>query len=155
VHINASNAIHPVCCSEAVLRVLRHTYDLDAKLSLARWYWKNDQKTQAKRETDIVKDMLNITSMPSTNYNNQVLGAMTSKLEETLLAFNPTPQKTNTEESFWKKIIEERPDYRDVYIILALLSYDRKSLSEAVFYKNKVLSLDPNYPLPKELLSLQ
>ena len=154
-HVYASNTIKGICCSRAIYSVLQNPYDIEAKLSLARWYWQNGQKLNAIRETDIVRDMLGSTSMPKTNSDSLVLGTMTSKLEETLLAFHPAPPIANTEESFWKKIVEERPDYRDGYIILALLSYKRKSFSEAMAYKSKALALDPNYPLPKELLALQ
>ena len=155
-HINASKTIHKLCCPEAIFRVLEHTYDLEVKLFLARWYWNNGQKAEAKRETEIVKDMLgSTTALPNADSNSLVLGTITSKLEDTLRIFSPTPATVNREESFWKKIVEERPDYRDGYIILALLSYKRKSPSEALMYKNKALALDPNYPLPKELITLK
>lgn len=154
-HIHASNTIKHPCCTPPLLEVLKNPYDLEARLALARWYWQNGQKTEAKREIEIVKDMLGITTMPSTNSDSLVLGAMASKLEDTLRSFNPVSQKINSEESFWKKIVEERPDYRDGFVILALLSYKRTSLAEATAYKNKALSLDPNYPLPAELSSLK
>ena len=93
-----------ICCSRAIYSVLQNPYDIEAKLSLARWYWQNGQKLNAIRETDIVRDMLGSTSMPKTNSDSLVLGTMTSKLEETLLAFHPAPPIANTEESFWKKL---------------------------------------------------
>ncbi|MBI5613314.1 hypothetical protein HY947_00130 [Candidatus Gottesmanbacteria bacterium] len=154
-HIYASNTIKNPCCTPPVFGVLKNPYDLEAKLALARFYWQHGQKTEAKKEIEIVKDMLHIKDMQETNSNSLVLGAMASKLEDTLRAFHPESQKINSEESFWKKIIEERPDYRDGYVILALLSYKKKSTDMAAFYKNKALSLDPNYPLPKELFSLK
>lgn len=154
-HTNGIKSIGRPCCSDSLYLVLDHPWNLEAKLSLAREYWKNGQEREAKHETDIVRDMLGNSTRPYTNPDSQVLGASTLDLEDTLRAFRPKPEETNTEISFWKKIIEDRPDYRDGYAVLAILSYRKKSFLEAAMYKDKALSLDPNYIFPKELTTLR
>ena len=154
-HVYASNTIKGICCSRAIYSVLQNPYDIEAKLSLARWYWQNGQKLNAIRETDIVRDMLGSTSMPKTNSDSLVLGTMTSKLEETLLAFHPAPPIANTEESFWKKLWKNgRTIGTDISYLPSYRIKENHSLRRWHTKAKHLLSTQTT-PLPKELLALQ
>ena len=51
----------------------------------------------------------------------------------------------------WRNVVRERPDYRDAYFELALLTYRLERFGEARFYLRKVFELDPNFEAGREL----
>ena len=53
--------------------------------------------------------------------------------------------------SFWQNIAQDRPNYRDAYYNLALLSYELRDFENARLNLEKVLSLDPNFEKGREL----
>lgn len=60
-------------------------------------------------------------------------------------------QKLENEISEWKRVVSLRPDYRDAYFELAVLTYRLGRLDETKQYLAKVLELDPNYQPAREL----
>lgn len=76
--------------------------------------------------------------------SSNVLGASTSPL--ILLSVLLEHQKTLLQNySHWKQVINEKPDYRDAYITLAVLAYNLRRYDEAISYIDQALTLDPNY----------
>ncbi|MBI2036032.1 hypothetical protein HYT17_00125 [Candidatus Microgenomates bacterium] len=51
----------------------------------------------------------------------------------------------------WQQVAAKRPDFRDAYFELAVLTYRLNRLSEAKYYLNKTLTLDPNFEPAREL----
>ena len=49
----------------------------------------------------------------------------------------------------WKQVVEKRPDYRDGYIMLAWYAQELGKTEEAQASIQKVMALDPNYPIPE------
>lgn len=59
-------------------------------------------------------------------------------------------QEIEAKITHWQEVVKEKPDYRDAYFELALLSYRLKRITEAKMYLEKVLELDPNYGPAKD-----
>jgi len=51
----------------------------------------------------------------------------------------------------WKQIIEEKPEYRDGYVMFAWYAQELGKTGEAKIALQKAQSLDPNYPIPEVL----
>jgi len=51
----------------------------------------------------------------------------------------------------WEEIIEEKSQYRDAYLQLAILNYKINETQKAQDNLNKALEIDPNYELAKKL----
>lgn len=60
-------------------------------------------------------------------------------------------QKIEADIARWEKIVEDRPNYRDGYFELAVLTYRLDRIYETRFYLRKVFLLDPNYQPAREL----
>lgn len=56
-----------------------------------------------------------------------------------------------TEIQKWKRVVAVRPDYRDGYFELAILTYRLGRLDKTRLYLEKVLALDPNYEPARKL----
>lgn len=50
----------------------------------------------------------------------------------------------------WENIAKKRPNYRDAYFELAVLTYELNRISETKYYLSKVFALDPNFEPAKE-----
>ncbi len=51
----------------------------------------------------------------------------------------------------WEEIIENKPQYRDAYLQLAILNYKINKKGKAQDNLNKALEIDPNFELTKKL----
>lgn len=45
---------------------------------------------------------------------------------------------------YWQEVINEKPDYRDAYIALAVISFNNKDCPNTKFYLDKAYDLDPD-----------
>ena len=72
-------------------------------------------------------------------------------LEKDLKKAKESPSQIQHEISFWEKIIKEKPDYRDAYFQLAILSYQLGKIKKAQTYLQKTLDLDPNFEPARKL----
>lgn len=54
----------------------------------------------------------------------------------------------------WEESLKSYPDYRDVYLRLAILNWQIKQPEKAREYLEKAESLDPNYEVTKKLKEL-
>jgi len=52
----------------------------------------------------------------------------------------------------WKRIVAQKPEYRDGYVMLAWYATELGKADEAAIYLQKIQSLDPNYTIPEVLL---
>lgn len=59
--------------------------------------------------------------------------------------------KVIREIAFWENEVKVRPDYRDAYFSLALLSFRLKDVDASRKYLNKALEIDPNFEKGREL----
>lgn len=73
---------------------------------------------------------VNILNVPQSSTN--VLGAQTEK------------QRVEQDYAFWQSVIQEKPDYRDAYLVLGSLAYQLSRIEEGKTYADKALELDPN-----------
>ena len=55
---------------------------------------------------------------------------------------------------FWQEQVKNRPDYRDGYFSMALISYQLKDFESSRNYLDKALSIDPNFEKGRELQKL-
>lgn len=80
------------------------------------------------------------------NFQGDTLGAST---EFTNLEDKITTKVTNDKnlEEYWLKIANEYPNYRDAWVQLLCLAKNRGDLISTKRYEDKILSLDPNFPL--------
>ena len=51
----------------------------------------------------------------------------------------------------WEEVVQEKPNYRDAYFELAVLSYRLNKIDDAKRYLTKVFALDPNFAPAREL----
>ena len=51
----------------------------------------------------------------------------------------------------WENVVRQRPNYRDAYFELAVLTYRLNRIEETKGHLNKVFELDPNFKPAKEL----
>ena len=51
----------------------------------------------------------------------------------------------------WKRVVEEKPEYRDGYVMLAWYAKELGKTDEVLRYLQKIGSLDPNYSVPEML----
>lgn len=58
--------------------------------------------------------------------------------------------KVQSDISFWKNVVVQKPDYRDAYLELAILEYKLGDKEQAKFYLDKSLILDPNFQKGRE-----
>lgn len=98
----------------------------------------------AKRELTIAEDLYKAG-------NGSVLGATTDP-SVILNDWKAEPQILKDKYNYWKKIIVQKPDYRDGYIISGILAYELGKVQEAKSLFTKARELDPNYKLPDDLL---
>lgn len=72
-----------------------------------------------------------------------VLGATTTSAG-TLAKWEQEENKIVEQYIFWQSVAVSKPDYRDAYIQLAYLAYQREKFAEARAWLAKAVTLDPN-----------
>lgn len=80
-----------------------------------------------------------------------VLGTTTTK--ELLREIDERPARLLQQYEYWKKITEEKPDYRDAWAMTATLAYQLGKLEEARTYLTHAIALDPNATRTQKLSS--
>ncbi len=72
--------------------------------------------------------------------------------DKAVLGAATAPHVLEAQLSYWKKLIEEKPDYRDAYIMAAFLSYQLGEKGQTKEFLQKALTLDPNSSASHKLL---
>ncbi len=95
-------------------------------MALARDFWRVGEGESATQEMALAQEL----DMP------QVLGVSIRQEEN---------------QRYWKEIVKDYPDYRDAYIQLASIAYEKGNKDEAREYIKSAVALDPNNPIVKKL----
>lgn len=131
--------------------VMLYPNDQSAHLFLAQEYLKRGNPEAVERELLLAANLSSL--RPSSIFHlpsSSVLGASLSPLK-ILARIKNEPQRIRKEISFWEKVIEEKPDYRDAYLQLAILNYQLYENKKAQEYFRQATELDPNFEVSKEL----
>jgi len=136
------------------MRLLNNPDDFSRHLELAEKLLANNQFEEAEKALLLAQEKLNFQS-PISN-SKDVLGQKTnSKLEELWQKkHNADPKDIQKLISYWEKIIEQKPNYRDAYLQLAILNYKIYENKKALEFLKEALEIDPNFPAAKDLEKL-
>jgi tetratricopeptide (TPR) repeat protein len=104
-----------------------------AHLSLARIFFNNGNVTQTKYEIDQAKNIM-----------GTVLGTASDNTYS-IEAWQQKPLLLTKDYAFWKSVIDDKPDYRDAYIMASIQSYNLGKTGDALVLINQALTIDPNY----------
>lgn len=128
---------------QQVTEALRWPYSTEIHRSLAKTYLSNGLMQSAKTELSFV-DML-----PHATSATNVLGE--SDTDEIALG---RAQQAMMQKDYdrWQKIVSEKTDYRDGFLILASLAYQRLLPTQAYAYAEHAFILDPNSVLANKIL---
>lgn len=132
---------------QAKLAVLVSPGDISAHLFLAQEYLKRGYLEGVERELLLAQELTE--KAPETT-SSGVLGATLSPIK-ILAKIKNEPQRIKNEISFWEKIVNEKPSYRDAYLQLAILNYQIYETEKVREYLKKAIELDPNYKPAREL----
>lgn len=116
-------------------------------LDLAQLYWRIGLPARARQELILTQEI------PSESSQKAVLGASTQPLE-LLRAWEAEPVQVATSYILWQHVAQEKPDYRDAYLVLSTLAYRLGRLSEAKMNLDRALLLDPNSTQGQQLQQL-
>lgn len=114
-------------------------------MELASFFWKENQQSQATRLVDAAEQLFvtgNV-STKQTPQNPRVLGITTSP-QQTLASWQDEKASIVRRYDYWKAIAAAKPDYRDAYIALTVLSLELDKTDEAHAWLAKAQTIDPN-----------
>ncbi|MCX6724873.1 MAG: hypothetical protein NTV20_02120 [Candidatus Shapirobacteria bacterium] len=128
--------------------LLNHPYDFNNHLVLAEKLLANNQFEEAEKTLQLAQN-LQVKNSP----NLKVLGETTSSQLQELWQKKhyDDPKDIQRLIGAWGKIVQEKPNYRDGYLQLAILNYKIYENEKAEEYLNKALAIDPNFEPAKEL----
>jgi len=144
-------------------RLIRNPADFEANLQMAEKFLENNQFEEAEKALLLAQKVSSFQfraagiasgdARPVSSSEKRVLG---EQAETKLDKLWQKKQYSDPEDikkliSAWEKIVEEKPNYRDGYLQLAILHYKLYENDKAKEYLNKALDLDPNYEPAKEL----
>jgi tetratricopeptide (TPR) repeat protein len=125
--------------------------DFKRHLELADELRKENDLEGAKREYDLAISLKEayLNSAAGSKQGKNVLGeeSVLEKIKERIFE----PEKIRGEIERWEKIVDERSDYRDGYLKLAVLYWRLGEEVKARENLDKALEIDPNYDLALEL----
>jgi len=130
------------------IRLLNNPYDFKSHLALAEKLLDNNQFEQAEQSLLLAQNL-----QISSSTNQKVLGETTSSQLQELWQKKryADPKDIQRLIDAWEKIVQEKPNYRDGYLQLAILNYKIYENEKAEEYLNKALAIDPNFEPAKEL----
>jgi len=123
-----------------VLTSLAQPTNAELHVDLAQALWKQGLPKQSRTELSIAQQYTQI-AKPALSPN--ILGATRSPAD-TLMLWNQESIQLENEYTFWKRVVEEKPQYKDAYVALGLVSYRLYRNSDAYMYLKKALAIDPN-----------
>lgn len=125
---------------------------VQAHIDLARAFWQEGRQGMAKNEMLLAQSLTKSRTKPDEVHQTQVLG-MASPPLELLRLWEEEPTRVSDAYAFWKQVAVEKPDYRDAYILLGVLAYQRSDAGSAQSYLQYAKALDPNSPVVDDVLS--
>lgn len=96
--------------------------------------WNQGRHEEAKHEAGIAQDLAAM---------GGVLGTSISA-EDLLNTWEAEPERLHTAYSYWKKVTEQKPDYRDAFIIAAIHAYQLGYSQEAHTLIGQAAQIDPS-----------
>lgn len=114
-------------------------------MDLGLFLWNEGQQTQATRLVDAAEQLFvtNTIVAKQIPQNPRVLGITTSPLQ-TLASWQNEKASIARSYDYWKAIAAAKPDYRDAYISLTVLSFRLGKTDEAHAWLAKAQTIDPN-----------
>jgi hypothetical protein len=122
--------------------LLKQPLSSESHSTLAQTLWSQGQTSLAKHEATLAQDL-----------EGGVLGTSTSTTA-LLTQWETEPAKIAQDLEHWKLVTQQKPDYRDGFIMAAAAAYKLGKLSEAEKYINDALALDPTSTTAQELRSI-
>jgi len=128
---------------KAKIGIVKHPDNLEAHLDLTEELIKNNRFKATEYEAEI------IFSLQQNNLFQDKQSAQFKKLILVKQENNPPDLKNLIQK--WQKILQERPNYRDGWLKLAVYLTKLKMNNEALKALNNAKKLDPNYKITKEV----
>ena len=138
-------------------RLIRNPNNFEANLQMAEKFLENNQLEEAEKVLRLAQQHLRGGGAPPSAGRHlggeMILGEQANtKLNELWQQkYYSDPEDIRRLIAAWEKIIEEKPNYRDGYLQLAILHYKLYENEKAKEYLQKALDLDPNYEPTREL----
>lgn len=134
---------------QAKQKLLKNPNYFEAQITIAEKFLENNQFENAEKALLLAQKQFG-------NPVSQVLGEQTNPQLKELWQKKIYSDSKEIEKliSLWKKIIEEKPNYRDGYLQLVYLHYKIYENEKAKEYLQKAIELDPNYSITKEMEKL-
>jgi len=129
-------------------RLLQNPNDFQTHLALAEKLLDNNQFQEAE-QTLLVAQQIKILGDKDTKILGEKTNSKINELWQREYYSNPKDIKRLI--SAWEKIVQEKPNYRDGYLQLAILNYKIYENEKAKEYLNKALEIDPNFEPALEL----
>lgn len=117
--------------------VLKNPFRPEPHFQLAQLYLENNNLESAKKELLLALNL-------DPDYQKA------KDLEKEIENQEKGPQRIKAEIQEWEKVLEEKPDYRDAYLQIAVLNWQIYKETEAREAVNKALELDPNFEAGKK-----
>jgi len=130
-------------------KLVKFPNNFEAHLKLAEKFLENNQFEEAENSLLLAQQLAEKEPKQS-----KVLGE-SSKLEQLWQQKHYSdPEDIKKLISTWEKIIEQKPNYRDAYLQLAILNYKIYENKKALEFLKEALEIDPNFPAAKDLEKL-
>jgi len=133
------------------MRLLNNPYDFKSHLELAEKLLGNNQFEQAEQAL-LVAQQIKILGDKDTKILGEKTNSKISELWQREYYSNPKDIKRLI--SAWEKIVQEKPNYRDGYLQLAILNYKIYENQKALESLKKALEIDPNFTEARKLEKL-
>lgn len=123
---------------------LKNQYNVGSHIEKAKILWNAGDNASAQREISLAETLIH------KQKTSTVLG-LSSTPNNLLKSWQAERVKTQKLVEYWLNITEQKPDYRDAYLHLAVLTYALGQENEAIKHLNTAKSLDPNLTVYSEL----
>jgi len=118
----------------------------ESHTTLAKTYWTNGLYSSARSELAYIQTLKQRDAGPT-----NVLGASSPG---ELSLWETQTEGIQKNYNVWKRIVSQKTDYRDGYIVLSALAYRQQKRKEAYDYAQQAFRLDPTSSVAQKLLLL-
>jgi len=125
--------ISPQAYRSLRLDILSHPLSSETYIRFGEELFREGKEVMAVKQIGLTRDMTNTHVLGAEAETENILSRWDSETTASLRTYN-----------YWKNVTEEKPDYRDAYIQLAIASDKLKKTDEAELYLDRAESLDPN-----------
>jgi len=125
-------------------RVIKNPNDFGAHLVLAEELLKNNRLKEGETELEKITKL----QAPSSNISNENQVKLEKLWQEKQ---ENDPQDLEILIQKWQKVLEEKPDYRDGWLKMAVYLIKVRKINEAKEALEKAKELDPNYEIIREI----